>query len=148
MGKKAHQRALTQTTVHPTANLPTDFGMERHIVLEGKAKHIITAALYGLAAHEHHWDPTAISAMPLSTTARPQRPRQPLPHRSTPTPQGHPTPPPLMDRISHRIVGDPGHAPPTSHRSTSSKRTFNGGSSTGHTGSSWRPRPTPQQKTR
>ena len=50
------------------------------------------------------------------TTARPQRPHCPLLHRSTPTPQGYPTPPALQDRTSHRIVGHPEHAPPTSCR--------------------------------
>ena len=34
--------------------------MERDIVLEGQAQHIITAALYTLAAHKQHWDPTGI----------------------------------------------------------------------------------------
>ena len=34
------------------------------MVLERQAHHIITAALYTLAAHEHHWDPTAIPVMP------------------------------------------------------------------------------------
>ena len=29
-GKKAHQRALAHITVHPTADLPKDFGTERH----------------------------------------------------------------------------------------------------------------------
>ena len=48
------------------------------------------------------------------TTAKPLRPRQPLPHQSLLTPQGHATLPPLHDRNSHRIVGHPGHAPPTS----------------------------------
>ena len=47
------------------------------------------------------------------TTAGPQRSHHPLPHRSTPKLQGHPTPPTLQDRTSHRIVGHPGHAPPT-----------------------------------
>ena len=61
--KKTHQRALAHITVHPTAHLPKDFGTERHIVLEGQAHHIITAALYTLAAQEHHWDPPSISAM-------------------------------------------------------------------------------------
>ena len=63
-GKKAHQRALAHVTVHPAAHLPRDFGTERHIVLEGQVHHIITAALYTLAAHERHWDPTTIPAMP------------------------------------------------------------------------------------
>ena len=63
-GRKAHQRALAHITLHPTAHLPKDFGTKRHIVLEGQAQHVITAALYTLAAHEHHWDPTAISARP------------------------------------------------------------------------------------
>ena len=53
-GKKAHERALAHITVHPTPHLPNDFGTERHIVLEGQTHHIITAALYTLAAHEHH----------------------------------------------------------------------------------------------
>ena len=63
-GKEAHQRALPHISVDRTAHLPKDFGTERHIVLEGKAHQIITAALYTLAAYEHHWDPTAIPAMP------------------------------------------------------------------------------------
>ena len=63
-GKKAHQRALAHITVHTTVHLPKDFGTERHFVLEGQAQHIITAASYTLAAHEHHWDATAIPAMP------------------------------------------------------------------------------------
>ena len=44
-GKKAQQRALAHISVHPTAHLPKDFGTERHIVLEGQANHIVTAAL-------------------------------------------------------------------------------------------------------
>ena len=63
-GKKAQQRALAHITVHPIAHLPKDFVTQRHIVLEGQAHHIITAALYTLAAHEHHWDPSDIPAMP------------------------------------------------------------------------------------
>ena len=55
-----HQRSL----VHITAHLPKDSGTERHIVLEGQAQHIITAALYTLAAPQHHWEPTAIQGMP------------------------------------------------------------------------------------
>ena len=47
----------------PNEHVGKDFGTERHIVLEGQAHHIVTAALYTLAAHEHHWDPTAIPAM-------------------------------------------------------------------------------------
>ena len=73
-GKKAHQRALAHITVHPAAHLPKDFGTERHIVLEGQAHHIITAALYTLAAHERHWDPTTIPAMPPP----PQGPKDPI----------------------------------------------------------------------
>ena len=73
-GKKAHHRALAHTTVHPAAQLPKDFGTERHIVLEGQAHHIITAALYTLATHENHWDPTAIPAMPQP----PQGPQDPV----------------------------------------------------------------------
>ena len=72
-GKKGHQRALVHITVQPTAHLPKDFGTERHIVLKGQAYHIITAALYTLAAHEHHWDPTTILAMPPP----PQGPKEP-----------------------------------------------------------------------
>ena len=53
-GKKAHQRALAHITVQPAAHLPKDFGTERHIVLEGQAHHIITAALYTLAAFHDH----------------------------------------------------------------------------------------------
>ena len=49
-------------------------------------------------------------------TAGPQRSRHPFPGRSTPKPQGHPTPPPLQDVTSHRIVGHPGHAPPTTRQ--------------------------------
>ena len=93
-GKKAHQCALAHITVHPAAHRPKDFGTERHIVLEGQAHHIITAALYTLAAHEHHWDPTTIPAMPPT----PQGPKDPvtpfhidqlLSHRATP--QLHPS---------------------------------------------------------
>ena len=73
-GKKAHQRALAHITVHPAAHLPKDFRTERHIVLEGQAHHIITAALYTLAAHERHWDPTTIPAMPPP----PQGPKDPV----------------------------------------------------------------------
>ena len=73
-GRKAHQRALAHITVHPTAYLRKDFGTERHIVLEGQAHGIVTAALYTLAAHEHHWDPTAIPAMPPP----PQGPDDPI----------------------------------------------------------------------
>ena len=73
-GKKAHQRALAHITVHPAAHLPKDFGTERHVVLEGQAHHIITAALYTLAAHERHWDPTTIPAMPPP----PQGPKDPV----------------------------------------------------------------------
>ena len=72
-GKKGHQRALAHITVQPTAHLPQDFGTERHIVLKGQAHHIITTALYTLAAHEHHWDPTTILAMPPP----PQGPKEP-----------------------------------------------------------------------
>ena len=72
MGKKAHQRALAHITVHPAAHLPKDFGTERHIVLEGQAHHIITAALYTSAAGDHRWDPTTIAAMP------PQGPKDPV----------------------------------------------------------------------
>ena len=60
--------------VHPTAHLPKDFGSERHIGLKGQAHHIITAALYTPAANEHHWDPTAIPAMPPP----PQGPKDPV----------------------------------------------------------------------
>ena len=143
-GKKADQRALAHITVHPAAHLPKDFGTERHIILEGQAHHIITTALYTLAAHECHSDPTTIPAMPPPPQG-PPRSRHPLPHRSTPKPHGHPTPPPLQERTSHRIVGHPGHPPPNNPPSTSSKRTPNGGSSTGHTESSWWPRPIPQK---
>ena len=73
-GKNAHQRALAHITVHSAAHLPKDFGTERHIVLEGQAHHIITAALYILAAHECHWDPTTIPAMPPP----PQGPKDPV----------------------------------------------------------------------
>ena len=73
-GKKAHQHALAHITVHPAAHLPKDFGTERHIVLEGQAHHIITAALYTLAAHERHWDATTIPAMPPP----PQGPKDPV----------------------------------------------------------------------
>ena len=93
-GKKAHQRAPAHITVHPTAELLKDFGTERHIVLEGQAQHIITAALYTLAANEHHWDPTVIPAIPPP----PQGPKDPvtpfhidqLLRRST-TPHLHPS---------------------------------------------------------
>ena len=125
-GKKGHQRALAHIIVHRTAHLPKDFGTERHIVLEGQAHHIITAALYTLTAHERYWDPTAIPAMPPP----PQGPKDP--NTTIHIDQ-------LLSR--HRIVGHPGHAPPNLP-STSSKRTPNGGSTTGHTESSWRPRPT------
>ena len=73
-GKKAHQRALAHSTVHPAAHLPKDFGTERHIVLEGQAHHIIGAALYTLAAHERNWDPRTIPAMPPPT----QGPKDPV----------------------------------------------------------------------
>ena len=73
-GKKAHQRALAHITVDPAAHLPKDFGTEHHIVLEGQAQHIITAALYTLPAHERHWDPTTIPAMPPP----PQSPKDPV----------------------------------------------------------------------
>ena len=73
-GKKAHQRALAHITVHPRANLPNDFSAERHIVLEGQAHQIITGALYTLANHEHHWNPTAIPTMPPP----PQGPNDPV----------------------------------------------------------------------
>ena len=73
-GKKAHQRALGHITVHPTAHQPKNFVTERHILLEGQAQHIITAALNTLAAHEHQWDPTAIPAMPPP----PQGPKEPV----------------------------------------------------------------------
>ena len=73
-GEKAHQRPLADITVLPTAHLPKDFGMEHHIVLEGHAQHIVTAALYTLAAHEHHWDATAITAMPPPS----QGPKDPI----------------------------------------------------------------------
>ena len=73
-GKKAHQRAIAHIIVHPAADLPKDFSRERHIVLEGQAHHIITAALYTLAAHERHWDPTTIPAMPPP----PQGPKDPV----------------------------------------------------------------------
>ena len=72
--KKAHQGALAHITVRPAAHLPKDFGTERHIVLEGQALHIITAALYTLAAHERHCDPTTIPAMPPP----PQGPKDPI----------------------------------------------------------------------
>ena len=111
-GKKAHERALAHITVHPAAHLSKDFGTERHIVLEGQAKHIITAALYTLAAHEHHRDPTTIPAMPPP----PQGPKDPvtpfhidqlLSRRATPQLN------PSRNKTNHRIVGHPGHAPPT-----------------------------------
>ena len=73
-GKKAQQRALAHITVHRAAHLPKDFGTERHIVLEGQDHHIITAALYTLAAYEHHWVPTTIPAMPPP----PQGPKDPV----------------------------------------------------------------------
>ena len=73
-GKKAHQRALAHITVHPAAHLPKDFGTERHIVLKGQAHHIITDALYTLAADERHWDPTTIPAMPPP----PEGPKDPV----------------------------------------------------------------------
>ena len=57
-----------------SSHLPKDLGTERHIVLEGQAHHIISATLYTLAAHERHWDPTAIPAMP----PRPQGPKDPV----------------------------------------------------------------------
>ena len=57
------------------------------------------------------------------TTPGPQRSRHPLPRRSTPKPQGPPTPPLLQDTTSHRIVGQPGHAPPTTrHPDPQSRR--------------------------
>ena len=57
--------------------------------MEGQAHHIITAALYTLAAHEHHWDPTAISAMPPpqqgpDDPVTPLHIDQPLSRRGTP----------------------------------------------------------------
>ena len=58
----------------PHSRLPKDFGTERQLLLEGQAHHIIAAALYTLAAHEHHWDPTAISAM----LRPPQGPNDPV----------------------------------------------------------------------
>ena len=73
-GKKTPPRALAHITVRPAAHLPKDFGTKRHVVLEGQANHIITAALYTLAAHERHWDPTAIPAMP----PLPQGPTDPV----------------------------------------------------------------------
>ena len=73
-GKKAHQRALAHITVHSTAHLPKDFGTERHIVPEGQAHYIFTAALYTVAAIEHHWDRTAIPAM----SPPPQGPKDPV----------------------------------------------------------------------
>ena len=78
-GKQAHQRALPHITIRPTAHLPKDFGTERNIVLEGQAHHIITATLYTLAAHEHHWEPDSHPS-DAPTTPRPQRSRHPLPH--------------------------------------------------------------------
>ena len=115
-GKKAYQRALAHITIHSATHLPKDFGTERHIVLEGQAHHIITATLYTLAAHERHWDPTTIPAMPPP----PQGPKDPirpfhidqlLSCRATPN-LG-----PFQDRTSHRIVGHPGHDPqqPATH---------------------------------
>ena len=65
---------MAHITVHSTAHLPKDFGAERHIVMEWQAHHIITAALYTLAAHNHHWDPTAIPVMPPP----PQGPNDPV----------------------------------------------------------------------
>ena len=44
------------------------------IVLEGQAHHIITAALYTLAAHKRHWDPKTFPAMPPPT----QGPKDPV----------------------------------------------------------------------
>ena len=73
-GKKAHQRTPAHITVHPAGHLPKDFGTERHIVLEGQAHHIITAALYTLAADERHSDPTTIRAIPPP----PQGPQDPV----------------------------------------------------------------------
>ena len=73
-GKKANQRALAHITVQPTAYLPKDFDMERRIVPEEQAQHIITAALYILATHKHHSDPAAIPAIPAST----QSPKAPV----------------------------------------------------------------------
>ena len=88
-GKEAHQCAVADITVHPAAHLPKDFGTERHIVLEKQARHIITAALYTLAAHERHWDPTTIPAMPPppqgpKDSVIPFRPDQLLSRRATP----------------------------------------------------------------
>ena len=73
-GKKAHRRALAHIIVHPAVHLPKDFRTERHIFLEGQAHHIISAALYTLAAHERHWDPTTIPGMPPP----PQGPKDPV----------------------------------------------------------------------
>ena len=73
-GKKAHQRALAHITIHPTAHLPKNFSTECLFFLEGQAQHIITTALYTLAAHEHNWDPTAIPTMPPP----PQGPKDPV----------------------------------------------------------------------
>ena len=93
-GEKAHQRALAHITVSPTTLLPKDFGTERQIVLEGQGQHIITAALYTLAAHEHHRDPTIISAIPPPPQG-PKEPPAPI-HidqllRRTATPHLHPS---------------------------------------------------------
>ena len=143
-GKKAHQSALVHG--NPTAHLPKHFGTERHIFLEGQDRHIITAAPYTVAGHEEHWDPTAIPAMPPpphvpTDPVSPLHIHEPLRRRATPHIN-----PPQKKSPSHR--GTPSTQPPNIPASTSSKPPPNGGSSRGHTGSSWRPRPTAQRQTR
>ena len=109
---------------------------EGHIVLEGQAQHIITAALYTLAAHEHHWYPTAIRAMPPP----PQGPKDPVTFlqidqllRRRATPHLHPSGMEI-DVASWDTL----HASPQ----TSRRPHPQSGRPTGHTGSSWQPRAT------
>ena len=143
-GKKAHQRALALITFHPTAHLPKELGHG--------APHRPGGA--GPPHHHRRPIPPRRPGTPLGphshpsdvpTTARPQQSRHPLPDPSTSKPQSHPTPPPLQDRTSHRIVGHPGQPPPNNPSFTSSRQTPPGRSSTGHMESSWRPRPTPRR---
>ena len=145
-GKKNHQRALAHITVHPTAHLPKDFGTERHIVLEGQAHDIITAALYTLAAHEHHWDPKAISGMPPP----PQGPSDPVTPFHIDQLSGRRAAPHLHpSRMELGIASwDTLDAPPQQPAVHILKADAQWCGFSGHTESSWQPRATPQKWTR
>ena len=113
------------------------------MVLEGQAHHIITATLYTLATHERHWDPTAIPAMPPP----PQGPEDPVtPFHIDQLLSRRATPHLHHSRMELAIASwDTLDTPPKQPAIHILTGTHNGGYSTGHTVSSWRPMPTPRK---